>query len=101
MKYGLGDYDKEQHKLGTKKGSRNRVGLLAQDVLDNIIKHYGSDNYANIVNDNLYNKREKGEDLTNVESKLTLAYENLIPFLIKAIQEQQNEINKLKEKVGD
>lgn len=95
-KYGMCEYDREAHARGTKKGSRRRVGLLAQETQQVLKDIYGTDNYANIVNDNFYDLEERPED---VENKLTLAYANLVPFLISAIKEQQAQIEELKNKL--
>ena len=90
-KYGMCDYDREEHLAGTKKGKRRRIGLLAQEVMEAMKEVYGTDNYANIVNDNFYDLEEK----PNVENKLTLAYANLVPFLIGAIKELSEKIKGL------
>lgn len=96
LKYGMCDYDKEAHASGTLKGSRRRIGLLAQETQQAMVDIYGTDNYANIINDNFHDLEEKPED---VENKLTLAYANLVPFLISAIKEQQAQIEELKNKL--
>ena len=95
------DYDKTSHSQGTKKGSRRRVGLSAQEVRDKLIEHYGSDNYANVVNDNFVEFEERDLDIPEgLENKLTMSYETIVPFLIKAIQEQQEQIEELKKKIN-
>ena len=95
------DYDKVSYSQGTKKGSRRRVGLSAQEVRDKLIEHYGSDNYANVVNDNFVEFEERGLDIPEgLENKLTMSYETMVPFLIKAIQEQQEQIEELKQKIN-
>ena len=94
-KYGMCDYDTEKYLSGTKKGTRRRIGLIAQDVQDALKEVYGSDNYADIVNDNFYDLVKKPD---NVENQLTIAYQNIIPFLIGAIKELQDEIDQLKNK---
>ena len=85
-KYGLCAYDKEAHAKGTKKGSRIRIGVLAQDLQVALQEVYGDSSYANLVNDNLfdYDPDTIPED---VESQLAVNYEGLIPFLVKAVQE--------------
>jgi len=94
------DYDRVSHSQGTKKGSRRRVGLSAQEVRGKLIEHYGSDNYANVVNDNFVEFEERKLDIPQgLENKLTMSYETLVPFLIKAIQEQQELIEELKKKI--
>ena len=95
-KYGMCEYDKEAHARGDKKGTRRRSGLLAQEVIGVMQDVYGTDNYANIVNDNLYDLPNKPE---NIENQYTLAYSNLIPFLIGAIKEQQVQIEELKKEI--
>lgn len=94
-KYGMCDYDRVAHALGTKKGERRRCGLLAQEVIAAMQEVYGTDNYANIVNDNFHDLQEKP---TDVENKYTLAYANLVPFLIGAIKELNAKIEKLEDR---
>ena len=95
------DYDRESHSQGTKKGERRRIGLSAQEVRDKLIEHYGSDNYANVVNDNFVEFEERELDVPEgLENKLTMSYETMVPFLIKAIQEQQEQIEELKQKIN-
>lgn len=96
-KYGMCDYDRIAHAAGTKKGERRRCGLLAQEVIAAMQEVYGTDNYANIVNDNFHDLPEKPSD---VENKYTLAYANLVPFLIGAIKELNAEIKILKDKLS-
>lgn len=96
-KYGMCDYDRTSHAAGTKKGERRRCGLLAQEVIAAMQEVYGTDNYANIVNDNFHDLPEKPSD---VENKYTLAYANLVPFLIGAIKELNAEIKILKDKLS-
>ena len=95
-KYGMCDYDRISHALGTKKGERRRCGLLAQEVVAAMQSVYGTDNYANIVNDNFHDLQEKPSD---VENKYTLAYANLVPFLIGAIKELNAKIKSLEDKL--
>lgn len=94
-KYGMCDYDRVAHAAGTKKGERRRCGLLAQEVVAAMQEVYGTDNYANIVNDNFHDLTEKPSD---VENKYTLAYANLVPFLIGAIKELNAKIKILEDK---
>ena len=94
-KYGMCDYDRVSHALGTKKGERRRCGLLAQEVVAAMQEVYGTDNYANIVNDNFHDLKEKP---TDVENKYTLESANLVPCLIGAIKELNAKIEKLEDR---
>lgn len=87
QKYGLGDYDKEAHAAGTKKGERKRAGVSAQGVIEALVDSYGSSDYADLVNDNLHDVRMEEEIPDDVESQLTVNYTGFIPFLIKGEQE--------------
>ena len=85
-KYGLCAYDKEAHEKGTKKGSRMRIGVSAQEVQKALKEVFGDSGYANLVNDNLFDlDRSKIPD--GVENQLSVNYEGFIPFLIKAVNE--------------
>ena len=86
IKYGLCSYDKEQHKLGTKKEPELEVGVSAQEVQKALTKIYGTSTYGNLVKNNL-EKYAKEEIPEGVEEQLSINYINFIPFLIKAIQE--------------
>ncbi len=95
-KYGMCEYDRVSHAAGVKKGERRRCGLLAQEVIAAMQEVYGTDNYANIVNDNFHDLAVKPSD---VENKYTLAYANLVPFLVGAIQELNAKIKSLEDKL--
>lgn len=96
--YGMCEYDRIAHAAGTKKGERRRCGLLAQEVIAAMQEVYGTDNYANIVNDNFHDLAEKPSD---VENKYTLAYANLVPFLIGAIKGLSAKIKELEGKTDE
>ena len=95
--YGMCEYDRVSHAAGTKKGERRRCGLLAQEVVEAMQSVYGTDNYANVVNDNFHDLTDKPSD---VENKYTLAYANLVPFLIGAIKELNEKIKHLEGKLA-
>ena len=94
--YGMCEYDRVSHAAGTKKGERRRCGLLAQEVVEAMQSVYGTDNYANVVNDNFHDLEQKPSD---AENKYTLAYANLVPFLIGAINELNAKISALESKL--
>lgn len=94
-KNGKQQYDVEAHKKGTKKKHRRFVGLSAQDTYKAMLESYNNnDNYAEIVDNNKYDN----PDDEYIE-QLSISYERLVPFLIKAIKEQQEQINQLKEEI--
>ncbi len=92
--YPLLNYNRNEHSRGTRKGSRKRVGFSAQQVQEVMLDLFGTDNYGDIVNDSLYGV----EAPEGLESKKTMAYSNIIPFLVGAIQELTKEIETLKNK---
>lgn len=95
--YGMCDYDKEAHAQGTKKGSRMRVGVSAQNIQQALIDVFGDSGYANLVNDNLFDYNP--DDIPDgVESQLAVNYEGFIPFLIKAVQELDARVKELENK---
>lgn len=97
-KYGFKPYDKEAHERGDNKGERRRAGVSAQQVQKALEKVYGSADYANLVNDNLHDV-DPSEIPEGVESQLTVTYENFIPFLISAFNEEHENRVKLEEEV--
>lgn len=90
--YGFTPYDKEEHAKGTKKGTRRRAGLSAQEVYQALLDIYGTDNYANLVNSDMYDRENIPDE---VESHLGVQYEVFVPFLIKAIQELSAKVEAL------
>ena len=96
-KYGMCEYDRVSHAAGTKKGERRRCGLIAQEVVEAMQSVYGTDNYANIVNDNFHDLAQKPSD---VENQYTLTYANLVPFLIGAVKELSAKIKVLESKLA-
>ena len=94
--YGYRVYDKEEHAKETKKGSRRQIGFKAQEVAEVMEALYGSDNYAGIVNIDYYDQDVPEE----IEKRYSVEYARLVPFLVKAMQEQQKQIDELKEMLG-
>lgn len=95
--YGMCEYDREAHAQGTKKGSRMRVGVSAQNIQQALIDVFGDSGYANLVNDNLFDY-DPDEIPEGVESQLAVNYEGFIPFLIKAVQELSTKVKELENK---
>lgn len=97
-KYGFKPYDKEAHARGEKKGERRRTGIGAQNIIEALKQVYGSSDVANIVDDNLHDFNQ-AEIPEGVESYLTVAYTNFIPYLIRAIQELDERVKTLEERL--
>lgn len=96
-KYGFCRYDKEAHAAGTKKGSRRRAGVIAQETQQALRDVYGDDSYANLVNDNLHDLEDVPD---GIESTLAMNYEGFIPFLIEAVQELDARIEKQNKEIA-
>lgn len=80
-----GEFDNKSYINATKKGNRRQVGLLAQNVMDAMITTYGSEKYVKLLDTS-----DNG-----LYESYTLSYTSLIPFLIKAVQENEEIIKKL------
>lgn len=94
---GKQQYDVEAHKRGDKKKHRRFAGLSAQDTYQAMLDCYNNDtNYAQIVDNNKFDHPDD-----EYLEQYSMSYERLVPFLIKAIQEQQEQIEKLKSKLGE
>lgn len=93
-KYGMCTYDKDAHAAGTKKGTRVRVGVAAQEIQAALQKVYGDSSYANLVNDNFFDL-DPADIPDGVENQLSVNYEGFIPFLIRAIQELDARLKEL------
>lgn len=89
---GKQQYDVEAHKRGEKKKHRRFAGLSAQDTYQAMLDCYNNNsNYAQIVDNNKFDH----PDDEYIE-QYCMSYERLVPFLIKAMQEQQEQIEQLK-----
>jgi len=91
--YKDGKFQEDDYKLGKQAGHRRLAGFKAQDVYQKMIDEYHDDNYAQIVD---YSKYDNPEDTNDVYSIYTAS---LVPFLTRAIQEQEEIINKLEERI--
>lgn len=93
---GKQQYDVEAHKRGDKKKHRRFAGLSAQDTYQAMLDCYDNNsNYAQIVDNNKFDH----PDDEYIE-QYCMSYERLVPFLIKAMQEQQAQIDALKIKIA-
>lgn len=90
-----GTFNQESHQMGVLKKHRRRAGFLAQDVYELLKKEYGTDNYASVVDYNKYKQEDEG-----IFDRYSFNGVQLIPFLVKAIQEQQEIIKSLDEKIN-
>lgn len=102
LKYGITRYNKEEHKNGTKKGTRRLLGVKAQQVLELVRKYYPDidDNSMNLVNSELYDRIRNNEEIPEyIEDQLTVNYSGFIPLLIKSIQELNSKIETLENKL--
>lgn len=89
-----GTFNAESHAKGIFKKHRRRAGFLAQDVYETMINEYGTDNYASVVD---YNKYKPDNEETI--DRYSFNGVQLIPFLVKAVQEQQEIIDKLQARI--
>lgn len=88
------------HMNGTLKGDRRISGFIAQDVYKAMIDIYNDDNYACIVDYNMYDNDI--EDNNDIEpDRYYMRYTQLIPFLTGAIQELSKEIDALKATIAE
>lgn len=93
MKYGLNEVMKLNtisYKLKDDPFQDNKIGLIAQEVNQFIPEASKTEDHK---------KNEKGEFETKELKNIRVSYVNLVPVLIKAIQEQQEQIDELKIKV--
>ena len=89
-------FDQEGYNSGTKKAHRRFAGLLAQDAYDAMIETYNDDNYADLIDWSGY---DHPEEIEKNEDQYSIQYERYIPFLIKAIQEQNDIIKNQSEQI--
>ncbi|BCY28413.1 tail fiber domain-containing protein [Flavobacterium okayamense] len=93
MKYGLNELMKLKtisYKLIDDPYQDQKIGLIAQEVNQFIPEATKTHNQK---------KNEKGEIKTEELKEIKVSYINLVPVLIKAIQEQQDQIDELKLKI--
>lgn len=88
-------YNSEEHSKGKKAEKYFNYGVNAQEVGQLLTDIYGSEFYGNIISKNTE------ADWFKIEDAYTVNLVNFIPFLIGAIKEQQQQIDELKNKLGD
>ena len=79
-----GTFNEESYEQEVFKKHRRRAGFIAQDVYQILKEEYQTDNYASVVDYNKYKNEEDG-----FFDRYSFNGNQLIPFLVKAIQEQQ------------
>ena len=79
-----GTFNEESYEQEVFKKHRRRAGFIAQDVYQVLKEEYQNDNYAAVVDYNKYKNEEDG-----FFDRYSFNGNQLIPFLVKAIQEQQ------------
>lgn len=99
-KYGIQEYDKDAHSKAKKAHKRTHSGFIAQEVKAAIDKHFPNDDHLDIVSihgidTGIYQRGEVEEGY----EKYSMNYSGLIPVLVKAIQEQQKEIEYLRTEI--
>lgn len=88
-----GNIDQEAYENGELSGSRRHAGFKAQEVYQALKDVYQDDNYAAVVDHSKYDYPEADVD------RYYISLGSLVPFLVKAIQEQQYEIDELKKQI--
>lgn len=95
-KYGVYGYDEEEYAACTKKDTYVHAGVSAQNVQKALANVYGNSEGYGIVDDS-FSKYDAAEIPDGVENKLTVAYSEFIPYLIKSVQELASRITALEE----
>jgi hypothetical protein len=86
------DWNEKSKELGfTPKHEKNDIGLIAQEVEDIL---------PQAVAPAPFDTKSNGESKSG-ENYLTIQYERLVPLLVEAIKEQQNQINKLTQEINE
>ena len=101
-KYGqLGTYDKEEWAKGTKKKDWLSIGFKAQEIEQKLKEIYG-DKYSNLIVSDIckdYTDEELAQD--GAERQYNIAMFDMIPFLVKAIQELDARVQALEEELKE
>lgn len=91
----LFDYDREEHKKGTKAYPEFRASFSAQEVASFFDKEYGDETFNGVINHETYYNDETNEQT----DKYFLSYTELIPFMFQAMKEQQDIIEEQQERI--
>ena len=98
--YGQVEYNKNEHKLQSKAGTRTHVGFIAQDVKKVLEETFPGEDKLDIVSiEKFTSENFKTEAIDDEYKKHTINYSAFIPILVKAMQEQQKEIEMLKNEI--
>lgn len=89
------NYDKELHNKGANANTHFSYGVSAQEVAQALEKIYGSKDYGQIV------FQQEESNFETIEDSYTINLVNFIPFLIGAINEQQQLIKNLESRIAD
>jgi hypothetical protein len=87
------NYDKELHNKGAKADTYFSYGVSAQEVAQALEEIYGSKDYGQIV------FQQEESNFEAIEDSYTINLVNFIPFLIGAINEQQEQIKSLQDRI--
>ena len=90
-----GIFNEVDYKNCTKKKHRRLSGFIAQDVYAALKETYNTDNYAHIID---YNKNDNPD--SNDIDRYYYNSSAMIPFLVKAIQEQNTKIEALEKEIN-
>lgn len=96
-------FDEVAYKNKTKMHDRRVAGFIAQDVYSALKKVYKDDNYADVVDYSFYNSTPENYSKTakKVYDKYYLRTTEMIPFLVKAFNEQCARVDKLEKRIAE
>ena len=87
-------YDKEAHKLGTKKGVRRIAGVNAQETYAVQQEIYGTDNYGAVVDWSRHDHPDEEEF-----DRYWVQYERFVPYLIDAVKTLNKKVCELEKEI--
>lgn len=90
-----GKFNQEDYENQTKIGNRRISGFIAQDVYEKMIQYYDDNNYAKIVD------YSKFDDPDSDIDRYYMSMTAMIPFIVRAFQEQHSYIKALERNVDN